>query len=70
MAAQHHKCEHVSTKARRYTGSYIRDQQKFQPSPSIILKGHWMADFGFETGQKIKVIPEAGQLIIRLSSEG
>ena len=29
-----------------------------------------MAALGFETGQKIEVIPEAGQLIIRLSSEG
>ncbi|MFJ5159784.1 hypothetical protein ACIP6T_11485 [Pantoea sp. NPDC088449] len=28
-----------------------------------------MADFGFETGQKIEVIPEAGQLIIRLAEE-
>ncbi|WP_345828010.1 SymE family type I addiction module toxin [Erwinia sp. HDF1-3R] len=48
---------------------YIRDQRKFQPSPSITLKGHWMADFGFETGQKIEVFPEPGQLIIRLAEE-
>jgi len=69
MAVQHHKSEQVSTKARRYTVGYIRDSRKFQPSPSITLKGHWMADFGFETGQKIEVIPEAGQLIIRLAGE-
>ncbi|MEN4888922.1 hypothetical protein [Erwinia billingiae] len=29
-----------------------------------------MADFGFDTGQKIEVRPEAGQLIIRLANEG
>ncbi|MFU9138530.1 SymE family type I addiction module toxin [Erwinia tasmaniensis] len=69
MAAQHHKAEQVSTKARRYTVGYIRDSRKFQPSPSITLKGHWMADFGFSTGQKIEVIPEVGQLIIRLADE-
>ncbi|MDR3577821.1 MAG: SymE family type I addiction module toxin [Anaerolineaceae bacterium] len=69
MAEQHHKSEQVLTKARRYTVGYIRDQRKFKPSPSITLKGHWMADFGFSTGQKIEVIPEAGQLIIRLAEE-
>ncbi|MFP1741048.1 SymE family type I addiction module toxin [Lonsdalea quercina] len=69
MAAQHHKSEHVSTKARRYTVGYIRDHIRHLPSPSITLKGHWMVDFGFSTGQKIEVIPEAGQLIIRLAEE-
>ncbi|MBF1995116.1 type I toxin-antitoxin system SymE family toxin [Serratia symbiotica] len=48
---------------------YIRDSRTFTPSPSITLKGHWMAALGFETGQKIEVIPEAGQLIIRLAEE-
>jgi len=28
-----------------------------------------MADFGFSTEQKIEVIPEAGQLIIRLAEK-
>ncbi|MFS2223460.1 type I toxin-antitoxin system SymE family toxin [Pantoea sp. B65] len=48
---------------------YIRDQRKFEPLPSITLKGHWMADFGFSTGQKIEVLPQAGQMIIRLAEE-
>lgn len=69
MAAQHHKSEQVSTKARHYTVCYIRDSQKLQPSPSITLKGHWMADFGFETGKKVEVICEQGELIIQLSEE-
>ncbi|WP_459505291.1 SymE family type I addiction module toxin [Erwinia amylovora] len=33
-------------------------------------KGHWMAELGFDTGQKIEVITEPGQLIIRLAGEG
>ncbi|PNS12795.1 type I addiction module toxin, SymE family [Mixta theicola] len=48
---------------------YIRDQRKFEPSPSITLKGRWMAALGFETGQKIEVITGPGQLIIRLAGE-
>ncbi|WP_353620997.1 MULTISPECIES: SymE family type I addiction module toxin [unclassified Enterobacter] len=44
--------------------------RKFTPSPSITLKGHWMGDLGFETGQKIEVITKPGQLIIRLATEG
>ncbi|MBZ2391105.1 SymE family type I addiction module toxin, partial [Erwinia amylovora] len=36
----------------------------------ITLKGHWMAELGFDTGQKIEVITEPGQLIIRLAGEG
>ena len=54
---------------RRYTVGYIRDQRKFGPSPAITLKGHWMAALGFEAGQKIEVITESGQLIIRLAGE-
>ncbi|KAA6100438.1 type I toxin-antitoxin system SymE family toxin [Pantoea sp. B_10] len=46
---------------------YVRDQRKFTLSPSIILKGHWMAALGFETGQKIEVITTPDQMIIRLA---
>lgn len=69
MAAQHHKSEHVSTKARRYTVGYIKDHIKHQPSPSITLRGHWMGDLGFETGKKVEIICEQGELIIRLAEE-
>lgn len=69
MAAQHHKSEHVSTKARRYTVGYTRDQRKFQPSPSITLKGHWMGNLGFKTGQRVEVLWEHGELIIRLAEK-
>lgn len=71
MAETHHKPEAgtPTTKSRRYTVGYIRDQRKFQPSPSIILKDHWMGALGFETGKKVEVICEQGELIIRLAEE-
>lgn len=73
MAKHDSKSEVVTTevpqlKMRRYTVSYIRAQRKYQPSPAIILKGYWMAELGFSTGQKIEVITEHGQLIIRLAN--
>ena len=70
MAGTHHKSETdtPSTKSRRYTVGYIRDHLKHQPSPSITLRGHWMAELGFTTGQKIEVITEPGLMIIRLAA--
>ncbi|MDR3431734.1 MAG: SymE family type I addiction module toxin [Rouxiella aceris] len=72
MAGMHHKSETgtSTTKSRRYTVGYIRDHLKHKPSPSITIRGHWMAVLGFETGQKIEVITEPGQLIIRLALKG
>ena len=55
---------------RRYTVGYIRDQRKFEMSPAITLKGQWMAGLGFNTGQKVEVITEPGQLTIKLTAEG
>ena len=40
------------------------------PLPQLTIKGRWLEALGFTTGQKIEVIPEAGQLIIRLATEG
>ncbi|MFU9138066.1 SymE family type I addiction module toxin [Erwinia tasmaniensis] len=69
MAAQHHKSEYFSTKVRLYTVGYIKDHIKHRPSPSITLWGHWMGDLGFETGRKVEVIYEQGELITRLAEE-
>lgn len=70
MAETYHKPETATPVTHYYTMRYIRDTRKFAPSPSITLKGHWIVELGFESGQKIEVIPEAGQLIIRLANEG
>ena len=37
---------------RRYTVSYIRDQQKFEQSPAIILKGYWMARWALRPARR------------------
>ncbi|WP_156294477.1 SymE family type I addiction module toxin [Serratia oryzae] len=40
------------------------------PLPQLTLKGRWLGSLGFTTGQRIEVITEPGQLIIRLAAEG
>ncbi|MGX9265114.1 SymE family type I addiction module toxin [Pantoea dispersa] len=71
MAGTHHNSEADTSTAqsRRYTVRYIRDHLKHQPSPSITLRGHWMAELGFATGQKVEVITTPGQMIIRLAAD-
>nr|WP_308161303.1 SymE family type I addiction module toxin [Pantoea ananatis] len=71
IAGTHHKSETdtSTTKSRRYTVGYIRDHIKHRPSPSITLRGPWMAELGFATGQKIEVITTPGQMIIRLATD-
>ncbi|WP_095925054.1 SymE family type I addiction module toxin [Rahnella victoriana] len=39
------------------------------PYPQIPLKGHWLGQLDFTTGQKLEVITQPGQLIIRLADE-
>jgi len=71
MAGTHHKSEAdtSTTKSRRYTVGYIRDHLKHRPSPSITLRGHWMAELGFDTGQKVEVITTPAQMIIRQAAD-
>ncbi|TQC76179.1 type I toxin-antitoxin system SymE family toxin [Pantoea dispersa] len=45
----------------------MRDHLKHRPSPSITLRGHWMAELGFDIRQKIEVITTPEQMIIRLA---
>ncbi|UIM99217.1 SymE family type I addiction module toxin [Yersinia ruckeri] len=39
------------------------------PLPQLTIKGLWLEPLGFTTGQRIEVITEPGQLIIRLAAE-
>ncbi|WP_235200972.1 SymE family type I addiction module toxin [Photorhabdus aegyptia] len=34
------------------------------------LKGNWLQEAGFATGQAVNITVERGQLIIRLANEG
>lgn len=77
MASQHHKSEPATSQAtqplqceRHYRVGYRPNLGRGVPSPQLILSGRWLAQMGFETGQKIAVLTEPGQLIIRLSTEG
>ncbi|MBS0974072.1 SymE family type I addiction module toxin [Serratia rubidaea] len=40
-----------------------------QPPPQLTLTGKWLEPLGFTTGQKIEVLAEPGQLIVRLAEE-
>ncbi|WP_072186110.1 SymE family type I addiction module toxin [Serratia rubidaea] len=44
-------------------------QRRFRPvtPPQLTLTGKWLEPLGFTTGQKIEVITEPGQLIIRIA---
>lgn len=37
---------------------------KYKPTPSIILKGDWLKELGFESGGKVDVVCENGKLTI------
>ena len=62
-AETHHKSEQVATKARRYTVGYVSDS-KYQPVPAVTLKGHGLAEAGFETGTPLDVRVMADCLIL------
>ncbi len=36
----------------------------YKPTPTIILKGQWLKDFGFEIGEKVAIMCEHNQLVI------
>ena len=43
--------------------------RNYKPTPTVILKGQWMNEMGFEIGDQIKVECENGQLVISLDRE-
>ncbi|THB82512.1 type I toxin-antitoxin system SymE family toxin [Pantoea allii] len=71
MAEQHHKpgTRTATTAAHYYKVGYRPNRGQPNPLPQLTIKGRWLEALGFTTGQKIEVIPEAGQLIIRLAEE-
>lgn len=80
MADAHTKPETTepTTRRRRYTVGYISRRHAkrsgeflyYSQSPGLHLKGDWLKDMGFETGQKVEVTSQPGQLVIRLAAEG
>ena len=41
---------------------------KYKPIPTITLKGHWLNEFGFESGSPVVVKCEKGKLMITLNN--
>ncbi|AKH64117.1 MULTISPECIES: SymE family type I addiction module toxin [Photorhabdus] len=68
------------SKARRsykvgYTSTRHEDRSTgmtryYSQHPSLHLKGNWLEEAGFSTGQPVQVSVEHGQLIIRLVENG
>jgi len=42
---------------------------KYKPTPTIILKGQWLREFGFVPGEIVEVYCESGKLYIAAMSE-
>lgn len=38
----------------------------YKPTPTIVLKGQWLQELGFESGEKINVHCERGRIVITL----
>ncbi|AJJ20064.1 SymE family type I addiction module toxin [Yersinia enterocolitica] len=70
MAEQHHKSEPATPQARKSIVGYRPNGGRPNPLPQLTIRGRWLEPLGFTTGQKIEVITEPGQLIIRLAVEG
>ncbi|WP_139815870.1 SymE family type I addiction module toxin [Serratia proteamaculans] len=65
MAEHHHKSEPATPQARRLA---VVPRQRRQAQPSeLTLNGRWLEPLGFTPGQRIEVITEPGQLIIRIA---
>jgi toxic protein SymE len=65
MAEQHHKSEPATPQARRYTVGYRPNGGRPNPSPQLTIKGKWLEEFGFATGQPVSITAENGCLVIR-----
>ncbi|MBU9821460.1 type I toxin-antitoxin system SymE family toxin [Rahnella sp. BCC 1045] len=61
--------EPATPQARQSIVGYRPNHGQPDPYPQITLKGRWLGQLGFTTGQKLEVITQPGQLIIRLATE-
>jgi toxic protein SymE len=50
---------------RRYTVGYSPNRDIKKPAPQLIIKGYWLEELGFLTGQSVTVNVEQGRLIIQ-----
>jgi toxic protein SymE len=50
---------------RRYTVGYSPNRGIKKPAPQLLIKGYWLEELGFLTGQQVTVNIEQGRLIIQ-----
>ncbi|CAI1803654.1 SymE family type I addiction module toxin [Serratia fonticola] len=50
---------------RRYTVGYSPNRGIKKPPPQLLIKGYWLEELGFLTGQPVTVNIEQGRLIIQ-----
>lgn len=48
---------------------YSQNGRNYKATPTIILKGQWLEEMGFATGDYISVSCENGKLVITLDTE-
>ncbi len=48
---------------------YEMSGYQYKPTPTIMLKGQWLSELGFEAGNRIKVSCEEGRITIRPVAE-
>lgn len=51
---------------RRYTVGYTPNRGMKKPAPQLIIKGYWLEELGFLTGQPVTINIEQGRLIIQV----
>ncbi|MBC3250357.1 hypothetical protein BFS14_01390 [Serratia fonticola] len=50
---------------RHYTVGYTPNRGIKKPAPQLLIKGYWLEELGFLTGQQVTVNIEQGRLIIQ-----
>ncbi|MGC1019609.1 SymE family type I addiction module toxin [Pantoea agglomerans] len=61
--------EHSVPQARKNVNGYRTNDGRPNPLPRLTIKEKWLEQLRFNTGQRIEVITEPEQLIIRLVTE-
>lgn len=59
----------MSSKKTRNIKVISQSGHNYKPTPTIILKGQWLNEMGFEIGDCIKVECENGRLVVSLDKE-
>jgi toxic protein SymE len=67
MARADSTSQPAAPQARKSIIGYRPNGGRPNPTPQLTLTGKWLAPLGFTTGQRIEVLTEPGQLIIRIA---